>query len=83
MERKKAEAELHEKEHLLTESQRLGHVGSFLYNKTDQITWSEELYRICGVSPDTFTPTVESLLDLIHPDDRLAMQAWMAACMAG
>ena len=82
-ERKRGEDALREKERLLAESQRLGHIGSFLYDMTGLIKWSDELYRIYGVSPDTFTPTLESFLRLIHPDDRTAMQAWTAACMAG
>ncbi len=82
--RKKTEEKLREKDHLLSESQRLGHIGSFLYdNITRQMFWSEELYRIYGVSPDTFTPTVESFLGLIHPDDRPVMQASMTAFDAG
>ncbi|MCX6983277.1 MAG: PAS domain-containing protein [Lentisphaerae bacterium] len=47
------------------------------------ISWSDELYRLYGVSPDTFTPTAESFIGLIHPDDRSAMQTWIAACAAG
>ena len=48
----------------------------------DPIWWSDELYRIYGVSPETFTPTVASFLNLLHPDDRPAMQAWIQACSA-
>jgi PAS domain S-box-containing protein len=82
-ERKRVEAELHEKERLLSESQRLGHIGSFLYSKTGKLSWSEELYHLYGVSPETFTPTMESFLSLILPEDRPAMQAWTDACAAG
>jgi PAS domain S-box-containing protein len=82
-ERKRAEESLREKEHLLSESQRLGHIGSWLYDLAGPMSWSEETYHLFGVSPDTFTPTVEALLSLIHPDDRPAMQAWFAACAAG
>ncbi len=81
--RKQAEAALREKEQLLSEAQRLGHIGSWLFDTTGPMRWSEELYRVYGVSPDTFTPTEESLLGLMHPDDRPAMRAWMAACAAG
>ena len=82
-ERKQAEDKLREKDRLLSESQRLGHIGSFLYDKTGQLSWSEEMYRLHGVSPDTFIPDVESFFSLIHPDDRTAMQAWIGACAAG
>jgi len=82
-ERIQAEVNLREKELLLSESQRLGHVGSWFYDMQGPFKWSEELYRLYGVSPDTFIPTEESLLSLIHPDDRAAMQAWLTTCAAG
>src|SRR3972149_6708052 len=71
-ERKRAEEALLVKEHLLSESQRIAHVGTWLYDMTGRITWSDETYRIFGVSSDTFTPNAESFLNLIHPDDRPA-----------
>ncbi len=78
-----AEGALREKERLLSESQRLGHVGSFFIDATELVQWSEELYHIFGVSPDTFTPDMDAFLSLIHPDDQPAMQVWADACMAG
>ena len=82
-ERKRIEDELRRKERLLSESQRLGHIGSFFYELSGNMQWSDEMYRLYGVSPETFTPTVEAFLDLIHPDDRQSMQDWIAACAAG
>jgi hypothetical protein len=38
------------------------------------------LFRLAG---DAAAPDAESFLSLIHPDDRSAMQGWMAACAAG
>ena len=46
------------------------------------MTWSDETYRVYGVTPDTFEPTVENLVGLIHADDRPTMQAWIGACIA-
>jgi PAS domain S-box-containing protein len=84
-ERRRVEEALREKEHLLSESQRIAHVGSWSYDPADpagRIVWSEELYRIYGVSPETFSPTVESFLGLVVPEDRPGMQKWIAACAA-
>jgi PAS domain S-box-containing protein len=81
--RKQAEERLFEKEQLLSESQRLGHIGSWFFDMNGTLSWSEETYRLYGVSPDTFTPTVDSLLSLIHPDDQALMQAWIEACASG
>ncbi len=82
-ERKQAETALRTNARLLSDSQRLGHVGSFLVDKQGVISWSDEMYRIYGVSPDTFKPSLASFIGLIHPDDRAAMQAWNASCAAG
>ncbi|GEM_PF-610539 len=82
-ERKRTEEALREKEHLLSESQRIAHIGSWGYDLSGRISWSDETYRIYGVAADTFTPNAESFINLLHPDDRPGMQAWIAACLAG
>jgi PAS domain S-box-containing protein len=85
-ERKLAEEALREKERLLSESQRIAHVGSWSFDLGEpdgRIVWSEELYRIYGVSPQTFVPTMESLLSLVVAEDRATMQKWVVACSAG
>ena len=83
-ERKRVEQDLRKKEHLLSESQRVAHIGSWSFEPTDQrVFWTDETYAIFGVSPDMFTPSVESVIGLIHPDDRRAMQEWIDATAAG
>jgi len=85
-ERKRAEEELREKEQLLSESQQIAHVGSWSWDVatgTAVLKWSPETYRLHGVSPDTFVPSGETFLSLIHTDDRVAMQGWLSACLAG
>lgn len=68
----------------LGRAQAIAHIGSWNYDLvTGAITWSDELYRIYGVTPDTFIPGVENLIALIHPDDREGMLAWIAACASG
>jgi PAS domain S-box-containing protein len=80
--RKRVEDDLRRKGFLLSEAQRFGSVGSWYWDLVGPMTWSEEMYRVYGVTPDTFEPTVENLDGLIHPDDRWAMQAWISACLA-
>jgi PAS domain S-box-containing protein len=82
--RGRAEEELRAKEYSLSESQRIAHVGSWSWDlATGGLTWTPETYRLHGVSPDTFVPSRETLLGLIHPDDRVAMQTWLSDCLAG
>ena len=68
----------------LARAQSIAHIGSWDYDMaTYKLTWSDELYRIYGVSPSTFTNTTENFINLIHPDDRTALQSWIYACVSG
>jgi PAS domain S-box-containing protein len=70
-ERKRAEAALRASEAHLNQAQRIAHIGSWEYDvQTKEISWSDEIYRIYGVRRGEFIPTIESILELIHPDDR-------------
>ena len=54
-ERKQAEEALRENERLLSESQRIGHIGSWSYNLlTNSLQYSDEMYRLFDVSPREF-----------------------------
>ena len=84
--RKKAELELQESEHLLTESQRIAHIGSWtsqLFDLEKKLVWSDELYRMYGVDRATFVPTLESLSQMVLAEDRPPLHAWVADCAAG
>jgi len=85
-ERKRAEEELRATEYLLSESQRIAHLGTWEFMEQDGksvVAWTPETYRLLGVSPETCVPSPERFVSLIYPDDRAAMQAWMSACLAG
>ena len=61
---------LKKSERSLDTAQHIAHIGSWEWNiKTGDITWSDELYSIYGVDPNTFTPTLSSFGDYMHPDD--------------
>lgn len=69
-ERKKMENDLRQKEEGLRKAQEIAHLGSWSWDlATDQLSWSEEMYRIYGIDPET-PLTFETLLDKIHPKDR-------------
>jgi len=75
---------LKEKEYLLSESQRMGRIGSWSVDlASDVLTWTRETYRLYGVSPETFVPSSETFYDLVHPDDRERMRESIRAMLAG
>lgn len=73
---REAERMLREREQLLAEAQAIAQLGSFEWDMTaDQVTWSPELCRICGLEPRTFRSSLELLIDCVHADDRPLVEA--------
>src|SRR5439155_7250813 len=70
IERERAEQALRRSEAYLAEAQRLSHTGSWAYNLTGPVYWSEENFRIWGFDPQEGTPGRERVLQRIHPEDR-------------
>lgn len=60
-----------EKQHRqLVKTEELAHLGSWeLDYRTQNLTWSDEVYRIIGISPEQ-PPTYQAFLQSVHPDDR-------------
>jgi PAS domain S-box-containing protein len=55
----------------LNEAQHIAHVGSWEWDiATDQVTCSDELFRIYGLEPGSQVVTFESFLERVHADDR-------------
>ena len=68
--RKRVEEELRDKEEFLAKAQRLSLSGSFSwYVDTNEVTLSEEAYRILGFELGT-PVTLERIANNIHPEDR-------------
>ena len=60
--RKQAERHLREKEYLLSQSQRIAKIGSWSMDlATKHVNWTDETYRLYGVSPKTFVPSPEAV----------------------
>jgi PAS domain S-box-containing protein len=73
-ERQRAEEALRRSQAYLTEAQLLSRTGSFGWKpSTREIQWSEETHRIFQYDPTT-TPTVELVLERVHPEDRALTQ---------
>jgi PAS domain-containing protein len=54
----------------LAEAQRLSHTGTWAFNETTTLYWSEESYRIWGFDPAQGLPSREAMWQRVHPDDR-------------
>jgi PAS domain S-box-containing protein len=69
----------------LTEAQELTHIGSWDWDvSADRVTWSDELYRVYGLEPQSVDVDYRFFLDRVHPADRaLVDEAVRAAAATG
>jgi PAS domain S-box-containing protein len=82
-ERKRMEEALAKMGKLLSESQKIAHLGSFEYIAETQTTvWSEEEFRIYGLDPLEPSPQYDVMLaHSIHPDDVKLLNDTFSAAM--
>jgi PAS domain S-box-containing protein len=60
----------------LARAQHIARIGSDDRDlATDEVTWSDETYRIFGVTRDSFILDREHVVALLHPDDRAEMES--------
>ncbi len=68
--RKKIEAALQKSERSLRKALEVSKVGHYEWDLVANTThWSAGLYRIFGLEPEAFTPTVENFAELVHTAD--------------
>jgi PAS domain S-box-containing protein len=66
--------DLRESNDWLEEAQRVAHLGYWVWDlETSQVIWSEETYRIFGLTPQVGSFDVAKVKEMIHPDDREAV----------
>ena len=59
---------------LLAEGQALSHLGSFTWDlRTDELTWSDEQYRLLGLEPGSVVASFDTFIERIHANDRDAV----------
>ncbi|MCX6966259.1 MAG: response regulator [Verrucomicrobia bacterium] len=61
-------------ERRMAEAQRIAHLGSWDWDiVSNRFVWSDEVYRILGLSRGSVSPSYEHLIDRVHPGDREAV----------
>lgn len=62
---------LERSEELHKQAQALTHLGNWSwFIKENKINWSDEMYRIYGLAPQSEEITFERFMSLVHPEDR-------------
>jgi PAS domain S-box-containing protein len=75
--------ELAEEQARLAEAQHLARLGSWQWDvQADELTWSDELYRIFGREKGDFGASYEAFLECVHPDDKAGMTEVLREALA-
>jgi histidine kinase len=62
---------LQQREEGLKNAQKLAKIGSWTLDlRTNELEWSDEIYRIFEIDPNEFQASYEGFLETIHPDER-------------
>lgn len=70
-ERQRTQAALLREKTNLSLAQKIAHVGSWEFDfATQEITWSDETFRIYGLAPRQPMPTLTEHRQKVHPEDR-------------
>ena len=81
-ERKRAEDALRRSEAYLAEGQKMSHTGSWARRvPSGEVFLSQESFRIFGLDPLLTRPTLDLILNRVHPDDRASMEQTIAGAI--
>lgn len=63
--------ELETANEILKEAQKVAHIGHWRLDlAANHLLWSDEIFRIFGIKPNSFGATLEAFMHFVHPDDR-------------
>jgi PAS domain S-box-containing protein len=79
-----AEEALRASEARLAEAQRIAGVGSWEIDwPTRKVLWSDETYRLLGVTRGEYEPTIEGFFAVVPPEDQPAVRRAVEDALAG
>ena len=56
---------------LFKKAEKIAQIGHWHVNfETEEVYWSDEIYKIHGVDKQTYTPDLNSTINFYHPEDR-------------
>lgn len=59
----------------LSNAERIANLGNWHWNmETNELSWSDQIYRIFGLEPQEFGANYNAFLDYVHPDDRVKVE---------
>jgi PAS domain S-box-containing protein len=67
---RRAATEVASSQRLLSLAESVANVGHWSLRRDGRVYWSDEVYRIHGVSRDSFEPGLDAAVDRYHPEDR-------------
>lgn len=68
---RRSELRLKRSEQLMVDTQGVAHLGTWEWDVSEPTAvWSDELYRIYGLTRESYTPSYEAYLTMVHPEDR-------------
>ncbi|MGE5540230.1 MAG: PAS domain S-box protein [Gemmatimonas sp.] len=79
-----SERELVRARESLAHAQRIGNMGNWDWDMvTNEIAWSDQVYRIFGLTPQQFGASYPAFLERVHPDDRAAVERGVREALEG
>jgi PAS domain S-box-containing protein len=68
---------------MLKLAESMAGVGNWHWDvEANVVTWSHEVYRIHGVTPETFNPSLDNAVGAYHPEDQIRLQAMIGNALA-
>jgi PAS domain S-box-containing protein len=82
--RKLRDENLAKSEARLAKAQEIARLGNWEWDiASNELWWSNQIYRIFGTTPDEFEATYDAFLSFVHPDDREAVESAVKEALAG